>query len=356
MVAIFDADFLPPKDFLQKTIPYFQDECVGMVQTKWGHVNENSSLLTRLQAIALDGHFSIEQTGRNSAGYFINFNGTGGVWRKKSILDAGNWQADTLTEDLDLSYRAQLKGWKFIYLEGVTTPAELPPVISAFKSQQYRWAKGGAETARKNLKKVLLSKLPTSVKWHAIFHLIYSFGFVSIIISMVLSVPLVPIRIYYPHYQVFFSATNFLKISLLVYLVHYFISFIKNTGGTNIEKVVEFFIRFPLFMALFIGVSLNNAVGIIKGYAGVRSAFIRTPKFNNLTRSTSIYANKYTSIHFSTINYIEAFLSIYFLFGSIISVYFGSYGLIPIFLVGASGFAFISISTILEQRLKLKKA
>lgn len=124
-----------------------------MVQTKWGHINKNSSLLTNLQAIALDGHFSIEQTGRNAAGFFINFNGTGGVWRKECILDAGNWEADTLTEDLDLSYRAQLKGWKFIYLEDVTTPAELPPLVTAFRTQQYRWAKGGAETARKNLKK-----------------------------------------------------------------------------------------------------------------------------------------------------------------------------------------------------------
>ena len=150
--AVFDADFLPSKDFLKRTIPFFKDESIGMVQTKWGHINKDTSLLANLQAIALDGHFSIEQQGRNAAGYFINFNGTAGVWRKQTILDAGNWQSDTLTEDFDLSYRAQMKGWQFKYMEDFITPAELPPFISALKSQQFRWTKGGAETARKNMK------------------------------------------------------------------------------------------------------------------------------------------------------------------------------------------------------------
>ncbi len=178
-IAIFDADFVPAKDFLKRTVPFFRNDAVGMVQTKWGHLNKEASFLAKLQAIALDGHFSIEQKGRNAAGYFINFNGTAGVWRKETILDAGNWQADTLTEDLDLSYRAQMKGWKFIYLEDFTTPAELPPIVSALKSQQFRWTKGGAETARKNLRSLFTSPLQFSVKIHGAFHLIYSFGFIS---------------------------------------------------------------------------------------------------------------------------------------------------------------------------------
>jgi cellulose synthase/poly-beta-1,6-N-acetylglucosamine synthase-like glycosyltransferase len=140
-IAVFDADFLPSSDFLKQTIPFFADPCIGMVQTKWGHINKDTSLLAKLQAIALDGHFSVEQQGRNAGGFFINFNGTAGVWRKQTILDAGNWQADTLTEDLDLSYRAQMKGWQFKYLEDVVTPAELPPLVSALKSQQFRWTK-----------------------------------------------------------------------------------------------------------------------------------------------------------------------------------------------------------------------
>src|SRR5690606_21494629 len=148
-VAIFDADFLPEPNWLKKTIPYFKDEKIGVVQTRWGHINRNYSLLTKIQAFALDAHFTLEQVGRNSKGHFINFNGTAGVWRKTCILDAGNWEGDTLTEDLDLSYRAQLKNWKFKYLEDVETPAELPVVISAARSQQFRWNKGGAENFRK---------------------------------------------------------------------------------------------------------------------------------------------------------------------------------------------------------------
>ncbi|MEJ2163498.1 MAG: glycosyltransferase family 2 protein, partial [Robiginitalea sp.] len=148
-IAIFDADFLPDSDWLKKTVPYFKDEEIGVVQTRWGHINRDYSTLTRIQAFALDAHFTLEQVGRNAKGHFINFNGTAGIWRKDCILDAGNWEGDTLTEDLDLSYRAQLKNWKFKYLEDVETPAELPVVISAARSQQFRWNKGGAENFRK---------------------------------------------------------------------------------------------------------------------------------------------------------------------------------------------------------------
>ncbi len=351
-IAIFDADFLPPADFLFKTIPHFSDEQVGMVQTKWGHINKDSSLLTSLQAIALDGHFSIEQIGRNAAGYFINFNGTGGVWRKECIVNAGNWEADTLTEDLDLSYRAQLKGWKFIYLEDVITPAELPPVISAFRTQQFRWAKGGAETARKNLKKVLSSHLPFSIKWHGLFHLIYSFGFVSIIISMILSVPLIAVQIYYPQYEPFFYATNIIILSLLIYIIHYFISYYRNTQGSSAEKIFGFIIRFPLFISLFIGISLNNAIGIVQGYSGIKSDFIRTPKFNTTFAANKFYSNKYTDIKISRTSFMEGLLAIYFLFGILLSLYFGKFGMIPIFILGAVGFAIVFISTFTERKLK----
>jgi len=356
LIAIFDADFLPSKDFLQKTTPYFEDQHVGMVQTKWGHINKNSSLLTSLQAIALDGHFSIEQTGRNAAGYFINFNGTGGVWRKDCILDAGNWEEDTLTEDLDLSYRAQLKGWKFLYLEDVTTPAELPPVISAFRSQQFRWAKGGAETARKNLKKVLTSHLPFSVKWHGLFHLIYSFGFVSIIISMILSVPLIAVRINYPQYQSFFKATNIIAISFLIYVIHYFISYSKNTAGSFGKKLFGFIIRFPLFVSLFVGVSLNNAIGILQGYGGIKSAFVRTPKFNTTSAQHQLYSNRYTHIRIGWTTILEGLLSVYFLFGITLSLHIKEYVMIPILGIGFIGFAIVFISTLTERKLTLKKA
>src|SRR5690606_3539750 len=171
LIVIFDADFLPEPDFLLKTVPYFDDITIGAVQTRWGHLNTDYSLLTQLQAFGLDAHFSIEQSARNAAGSFINFNGTCGVWRKKCIQDAGGWSDDTLTEDLDLSYRAQLHGWKFKYLEDVVTPGELPVLMQAVKSQQYRWNKGGAETARKLFLSVLRSGASVMNKVHAFFHL-----------------------------------------------------------------------------------------------------------------------------------------------------------------------------------------
>ena len=182
-IAIFDADFLPETDWLKRTIPFFKDEKIGVVQTRWGHINRNYSILTKIQAFALDAHFTLEQVGRNSKGHFINFNGTAGVWRKTCITDAGNWEGDTLTEDLDLSYRAQLKDWKFKYLEGVETPAELPVAISAARSQQFRWNKGGAENFQKMMWRVLKSKnISFKTKIHSLLHLLNSTMFLNVLI------------------------------------------------------------------------------------------------------------------------------------------------------------------------------
>jgi len=201
-IAIFDADFLPKKNWLKNTIPYFKDEEIGVVQTRWGHINRNYSILTRIQAFALDAHFTLEQVGRNSKGHFINFNGTAGIWRKTCILDAGNWEGDTLTEDLDLSYRAQLKNWKFKYLEDVETPAELPVVISAARSQQFRWNKGGAENFRKMLWRVIKSNnISTKTKVHGLLHLLNSTMFLSIFTVAILSIPMLYIKNEYLFYE-----------------------------------------------------------------------------------------------------------------------------------------------------------
>ena len=194
-IAIFDSDFLPKKDWLLQTVPYFKDPEIGVVQTRWGHINRDYSLLTKIQAFALDFHFILEQTGRNFGRHFINFNGTAGIWRKECILDAGNWSGDTLTEDLDLSYRAQLKHWKFKYLEDVETPAELPVAISAARSQQFRWNKGAAENFKKNFKKLLKDKtVPFGTKFHAFFHLLNSSMFLIILVLAVLSIPVLFIK------------------------------------------------------------------------------------------------------------------------------------------------------------------
>ncbi len=308
-IAVFDADFLPSTDFLKKTIPYFTDEKIGMVQTRWSHINKETSLLSKLQAIALDGHFTVEQHGRNAAGYFINFNGTAGIWRKQAILDAGNWQDDTLTEDLDLSYRAQMKGWQFIYLENFTTPAELPPLVSALKSQQFRWTKGGAETARKNMKTLLASSFPWSVKLHGAFHLIYSFGFISIIVYSLLTVPLLFVKEYYPHYQWLFPLSGAMGVSFLVYILHYFISYYKNAAGKWWRRVLGFFIYFPLFVSLIIGLSFSNAIGILQGYLGIRSGFVRTPKFNSVYAHEKIKQKKYAETKIGWLTLTEGLLA-----------------------------------------------
>ncbi|MCP4157766.1 MAG: glycosyltransferase, partial [bacterium] len=214
-IAIFDADFLPNPDFLKGTLPYFFDnEQIGAVQTRWDHLNRDFSLLTKVQAFALDAHFTVEQQGRNSGGYFINFNGTAGIWKRSCIDDAGGWNSDTLTEDLDLSYRAQLKGWKFKYLEDFPSPAELPMSMSAVKSQQFRWTKGGTETARKNIGSIWKSNSSLGQKIHGTAHLLGSSVFICVLLCSLLSVPMLVIK-RDPLYTDYFIYMSFFIISLL---------------------------------------------------------------------------------------------------------------------------------------------
>ncbi|MBI3262389.1 MAG: glycosyltransferase, partial [Acidobacteria bacterium] len=193
-IAIFDADFMPPPEFLRQTIPYFANDKVGMVQARWGHLNQDYSLLTKIEAILLDGHFVLEHGGRNRSGLFFNFNGTAGVWRREAIAAAGGWQHDTLTEDLDLSYRAQLVGWQFVFLPDLLSPAEIPVEMNAFKSQQHRWAKGSIQTCRKLLPRILRANLPLKVKAEAFFHLTANFNYLLMSILSVLMFPSMVIR------------------------------------------------------------------------------------------------------------------------------------------------------------------
>ncbi len=351
-VAIFDADFIPSPDFIQQTIPSFSDSAVGMVQTRWSHVNKNNSLLTNLQAMALDGHFSIEQNGRNAAGFFINFNGTAGVWRKQCIIDAGNWQADTLTEDLDLSYRAQLKGWKFKYLENVTAPAELPPLISALKSQQFRWTKGGAETAKKHLKTLLFSRQPFNVKWHGVFHLVNNLGFVSIITCALLTVPLLFVKEHYPSYSLYFKYVTFTVFSFFVFGLHYSIAYSKNSAGTISNKLPGFLKTFPLFMSLYLGLSLNNAIGVLEGYFGKKSGFIRTPKFNMTGKKQNTFSNQYVQQKLSWLTITEGLFALYFTYGIVQAVYLKNYVSVPFLLMAATGFIMVFVWSMQERKMK----
>ncbi len=340
-VAIFDADFVPRPDFLLKTIPHFgADPRIGMVQTRWEHINADYSLLTRTQAMALDGHFVIEQAVRNKVGFFINFNGTAGVWRKECIFDAGNWQADTLTEDLDLSYRAQLRGWKFKYLNNVTSPAELPSEINALKSQQFRWTKGAIETARKMLPVVWRSALPLKIKIHATFHLTNNLVFPFIVLAGVLNVPLVFIKHAGGHeaYFTFMSIFVFAFIgSFLFYL------FSQKDVYQDWRKRI---LLFPLFMAGSMGFAVNNSRAVLEGLFKHKSEFVRTPKYLIQSKTDSWRGKTYTPVKISSTVVLEMVLAVYCLFGLVSSIYFLEIAAVPFQLMFFLGFTFVSVMSL----------
>ncbi len=340
-IAVFDADFMPPTDMLWQVVPWFQDERVGVVQTRWGHLNRGNNLLTRLQAFGLDAHFSVEQSGRNNLGCFINFNGTAGVWRKRTIVDAGGWQSDTLTEDLDLSYRAQLRGWKFQYLEHVVSPAELPAVMNALKAQQYRWNKGAAECVVKNLGKVLRDKaLPLGTKLHAIFHLMNSTIFISILGTALLSVPILVIKQRHPEFRILFNIAVVFTSALLVLIAFYAVAHKNYKQGWR--GALHFFSIFPLFLAVSMGLSLHNAIAVIEGYIGRRTPFVRTPKVGASHDGAHWARSTYLKSAITPLVLIEFAIAAYAVFGIIYAVRVGDFGLVPYHLMVAFGFGAVA--------------
>ncbi len=351
-ITIFDADFIPPPDFLQRTLPSFSNEGIGMVQTRWAHLNKNHSLLTHFQAFLLDAHFSIEQMGRNSAGYFINFSGTGGVWRKACMLDAGGWHTDTLTEDFDLSYRAQLRGWKFKYLEEVSVPAELPPVMSALKTQQYRWIKGNAETARKHLKFVLQSHIPLKTKVHAFFHLMVGLVFISVFVASVISIPLLFLKPHVPQLKVWFQYASFSLISLLCLGVFHYVSTVY-AGFTKEGTKHYFFKTFPLYLSFSMGISFSNALAVAEGWLGIKSVFVRTPKFNSLDTAKADIVN-HQQKNKNPLLAMEMLLSLYFLGGAGLAFYSNDFTMFPYHLMLAFGFGMICYFSIKEQSVNMR--
>src|SRR5688572_2193835 len=274
LVAIFDADFVPPKDFLMRTVGYFQNPKVALVQARWGHINQNYSLLTKIQAILLDGHFVLEHGGRNRAGCFFNFNGTAGVWRRTAIHDAGGWQHDTLTEDLDLSYRAQLRGWQFVFLPDLVTPAEVPVEMNAFKSQQHRWAKGSIQTCRKLLPRILRSNIPIAVKVEAFFHLSANFNYPLMCVLSVLMAPSMAIRYNMGWYEMllidvplFFAAT--------ASVANFYMVCQRELHRDWITRVKYM----PFLMSIGIGLAVNNTRAVFEALFNQRSEFTRTPNY-----------------------------------------------------------------------------
>ncbi|WP_221184965.1 cellulose synthase family protein [Mesoflavibacter zeaxanthinifaciens] len=352
-IAIFDADFLPEHDWLQKTIPYFKNDKIGVVQTRWAHINRDYSTLTKIQAFALDAHFTLEQVGRNSKGHFINFNGTAGVWRKDCIIDAGNWEGDTLTEDLDLSYRAQLKNWEFKYLEDVETPAELPVVISAARSQQFRWNKGGAENFRKMLWRVLTSKnISAKTKLHGILHLLNSTMFLNVLIVGILSIPMLYIKNEYAHLRPYFYIMSFFVMSTIIFFVCYWIMY-KRSHGNTFKDFIKYIGMFFTFFSIAMGFSLHNSIAVLEGHIGKRSEFVRTPKFNISSLKDSWKGNKYLRKNISINVVFEGLLMLYFAFGMysafIVGDQGGDFGLFPFHLMLTIGFGFVFFKSLTSK-------
>ncbi len=272
-IAVFDADFTPPVDFLERLVPHFADPGVGMVQARWDHINRNYSLLTQAQAILLDGHFMIEHTARHRSGRFFNFNGTAGVWRRSTIQDAGGWDHDTLTEDLDLSYRAQLRGWRFVFLNDLLSPAEVPVEMNAFKTQQHRWAKGSIQVALKLLPRILRADVPFKVKFEAFIHLTNNLAYVLMIILSLMMPFALQVRAHHGLNQALLLDLPFFFGATVSVCAFYFVSQ-REVGGNWASRLVYL----PLVLALGIGLAVNNAKATLEALFGHDSPFVRTPK------------------------------------------------------------------------------
>lgn len=341
-IAIFDADFVPRTDFLAETLVHFINERIGMVQTRWEHLNTEYSMITRAQAIALDGHFVIEQSVRNKAGFFINFNGTAGIWRRSCIEDAGNWQDDTLTEDLDLSYRAQLKGWNFVYLDDFTSPAELPSEINALKSQQFRWTKGAIETAKKILPRVWKAKLPLRIKLQSTVHLTNNLVFPFILLTGILNVPLIFIKQNGTH-DTFFA---FMSVFVLAF-VSSFLFYLYSQKDKHEDWKKRLFL-FPVFMAGSMGFAVNNSRAVLEGLFNKKSAFVRTPKYKIEKDGDKWTNKKYRSakpkITFSIV--LEIVLALYCFVGVGASLYFLEIAALPFQLLYSLGFGLVGLLSI----------
>lgn len=335
-IAIFDADFVPASDFLQKTLPYFSEDHVGVVQTRWGHLNESYSLITQLQAFGLDGHFVVEQGGRNAGGHFINFNGTAGIWRKSCIADAGGWAADTLTEDLDLSYRAQMRSWKFVYLEDVVTPAELPATMPALKSQQYRWMKGAAECARKNLANVFQTKsIKLSTKILAAFHLLNSGVFIAVLLMALVSLPTLLIIHQYPQYAYLLRIFRIFQGSFILLLIFY------GTVHYGRKSIFQLAWQLPFFLIVIMGLSLHNSVAALEGYLGKKTPFVRTPKWGIVKNRDGWQHKNYLVKSLNPLTIAEVFLTLYFAFGAGLGLYWHSYQMVMLHTMLALGYGFV---------------
>lgn len=351
-VAIFDADFMPPANIIHDSVHYFTDPQVGMVQARWDHINREHSLLTKTQAILLDGHFVIEHGARNRSGRFMSFNGTAGMWRRSTIADAGGWQHDTLTEDLDLSYRAQLKGWKFLFLPELVSPAELPPEMNAFKAQQHRWTKGGAQTCKKLLPKILRSKMPWRIKMEAWFHLTSCVVYIFMVGMTLLLFPALWFKFTLFENHVF--GRVLFDLSLFIIATCSASSFYVCCERELSRTWAESLKYLPFLMALGVGISLNNAIAAVQGFFGKCGEFVRTPKFGVKSESDKTWQRNVGFFgHKGRVQILfEALMAIYLTVCLVVCVTYAiekvTIGL-PFLLIFTIGYWYVTINSIYTQ-------
>src|SRR6187549_674974 len=344
-IAIFDADFLPTPDFLNRTVHHFTDPKVGMVQARWGHINQDYSLLTKIQSILLDGHFVLEHGGRNRSGHFFNFNGTAGIWRRTAISDAGGWQHDTLTEDLDLSYRAQLRGWKFIFLQDLVAPAEVPVEMNSFKSQQHRWAKGSIQTCRKVLPRILQSDLPLLVKAEAFFHLTANFNYLLMVLLSILMFPSMYVR-----YNMGWTEMMLIDVPLFFAATFSVVNFYLVCQRELFPDTWKSRLKYlPFVMSIGIGLCINNARAVIEALMHKESGeFARTPKYGIERDSDDWQGKKYHQIELAQ-PLIECALGLYFTITVFYALANGIYGTLPFLVLFQVGFLYTGLLSVVQQ-------
>ncbi|HEV7967399.1 MAG TPA: cellulose synthase family protein [Candidatus Acidoferrales bacterium] len=342
-VAIFDADFLPSPDFLRRTLPYFSDPKIGMVQGRWTYLNRHYSKLTEVETILLDGHFVMEHGARSRSNSFFNFNGTAGVWRRSTIDEAGGWQHDTLTEDTDLSYRAQLVGWKFLYLPDVECASELPVEMNAFKAQQARWAKGLMQTAIKILPRVLRSDEPSNIKWEAVFHLTANISYPFMVVLSTLLLPAMIVRFYQGWFQMLF-----IDLPLFIASSCSISGFYLTSQRVLYPKTWKRSILYmPFVMAVGIGLSVRNAKAVIEALLGVKSEFVRTPKFK-IEGQGGTWKKKGYRNRAGWMPYLEIALGLYFISTIVYSVQNENYATAPFLFLFVWGFLYTGVMSVAQ--------
>jgi cellulose synthase/poly-beta-1,6-N-acetylglucosamine synthase-like glycosyltransferase len=346
-IAVFDADFTPPSDWLHKVVHHFKDAKIGMVQTRWTHINRNYSFLTEVEAILLDGHFVLEHGARYRSGVFFNFNGTAGMWRRQTIDEAGGWEHDTLTEDTDLSYRAQMKGWKFAYIQDIECPAELPVEMTAFKTQQARWAKGLVQVALKIMPRVMKSDLPWKVKVEAWYHLTANISYPLMIVLSVLLLPAMVIRSYQGWFQMLLIDVPLFLASTFSISSFYLVS----QKELYPHRWYRTFLFLPFLMALGVGLTITNSRAVLEALVGKKTAFVRTPKYRVTSKSDKAIAKKYRK-RLGIVPWIELVIGTYFFLTVLYAVQNENYITVPFLLLFVLGYWYTGLMSLLQGRFE----